>query len=356
MKRLGNVRLLLAVALAGVCAGGLASCLGPGGPQVTITVTPSSGVVPLTIAFDGTSSTAAGGVTTYHWVFGTGDESYESTGTYTFVHAGTFVLSLTVRAADGSSSTESAEIVVGPAVWITDSNLGRIYKLDMSGKALLTFNSPSPQPQGITLAEAEGRLWLFVACQGGGLQRIYRLDPTDGSVTGEFSAPGQSPRELTYGADTLKRIWCVDGTSRTFYALDPTTGQVFESFGLSYFNSFPQVRKDSFLRTPAGLDWTPQALASGYLWYLEGENGLLFKMKIVPSYDIMSGTQLELVGDPLHVPISAVTAIDWDGGYLWVVDVNEHEIVQIDPETGERTGVKITRFPGAATAGMEIER
>ena len=356
MKRLGCVRLPLVVVLACMCAGSFAGCLGPGGPQVKFEVMPSSGVVPLTIAFDGTSSTAASGVTAYHWVFGTGDESYEAAGRYTFHHAGEFVVSLTVRAADGSSSTSSMEIVVAPAVWITDSNLGRIYKLDMSGRALLTFDSPSPQPQGITLAEVEGRLWLFVACQGGGLQRIYRLDPADGSVARDFGAPGQSPRELTYAADGPKRIWCVDGTNRTFYALDPTTGQVLEAFGLSYFSSFQQVRKDSFLRTPAGLDWTPQALASGYLWYLEGENGLLFKMRIVPSYDIMSGTQLELVGDPLHVPVSAVTAIDWDGGYLWVVDVNEHEIVQIDPETGERTGAKITGFPGAATAGMEIER
>ncbi len=135
-----------------------------------------------------------------------------------------------------------------------------------------------------------------------------------------------------------------------------TTGQVFESFGLSYFNAFLQVRKDAFLRTPAGLDWTPQPPAPGCLWYLEGENGLLFKMRIVPSYDIMSGTQLELVGEPLRVSVSPVTAIDWDEGYLWVVDVNEHEIVQIDPVTGEPTGVKITGFPGAATAGMEIER
>jgi len=40
---------------------------------------------------------------------------------------------------------------------------------------------------------------------------------------------------------------------------------------------------------------------------------------------------------------------------LWVVDVNTHSIVQIDPETGLATGETIAGFPGAATAGLEIQ-
>ncbi len=355
MKTPRGIRLFFVGILVLALGGALAGCFFPGGPQAKIHATPSTGVVPLTVTFDGTGSTGPGGISTYHWSFGTEDESYEPTGTYTYQHAGTFTLSLSVRAEDGSTSTKTATIVVHPAVWITDSTLARIYKLDMEGNVLFSFDSPAPQPQGVTLAEADGKLWLFVACQGQGIQKIYRIDPQDGDTNREYSAPAQSPRELTYAADEPNRIWCVDGTSRKLYALNPANCQILESFGVNYFSSFPQVKNIPFLRTPHGLDWTPQVNASGHLWYLEGDNHLLFKMKIIPGYDLMSGTQLEIVGDPLYVPIFLVTGIDWYAGYLWVVDAGEHEIVQIDPETGTPTGTKITGFPGASTAGLEIE-
>ncbi len=355
MKRPGRFRLFPVGMLMFLLAGWLAGCSFFGGTAAKIEVSPPEGIIPLIVTFDGTASTGSGGISTYHWTFGTGDESYQPKGTYAYNRAGTFTLTLTVRSADGSTATKSLEIVVAPAVWITDSNLSRVYKLDMDGNVLLSFDAPGPQPQGIAVAEADGQTWLFLACQGEGTQRIYRLDPSDGDLSREFAAPAQSPREPTYAADNPKRIWCVDGTSRKLYALNPANCQILESFGINYFTLFPQVRNVAFLRTPNGLDWTAQANASGHLWYLEGDNHLLFKMKIVPSYDLMSGTQLEIVGDPLYVPVFAASAIDWYDGFLWVVDSNEHEIVQIDPETGSPTGVRITGLPGSNTTGMEIQ-
>ena len=326
----------------------------PGGPKAVIEVSVTEGLVPLTIDFDGSGSTAAAGISTYTWDFGTDDpDSHDVSGSYTYEHAGTFTLTLTVRAEDGSTNTNTVTITVAPAVWITDENLGRIYKLDMQGNQLDSFDLPVTEPRGITVAEVDGRSWLFVACFNGGNQRILRIDPTNGNVSHQYGAPGQSPKNLTFGAAEPKRIWHVDGLSRQLYAMNRTDLQNYEAFGTTYFN----VGVSPFLWTPQGLDWTPEVNASGHLWYLEGQTHLLYKIEIIPGYDIMSGTQLDIVGTPLQITASVfpVSAIDFYDDYLWVIDVNNHRIVQIDPDTGMPTGTQITGFPGASPAGLEIQ-
>jgi DNA-binding beta-propeller fold protein YncE len=327
-----------------------------GGTRATIEVSVTSGVVPLVISFDGTGSTGPDGITTYHWTFGDGESSYESSGDHVYAHAGTFPLTLEVRAADGSTDTARSTITVAPAVWITDANQNRIHKLDMEGNLLLSFDAPAPQPQGITVAEADGQTWLFVACYGNGSQRIFRMDPIDGDANRDYPAPGQSPRNLTFAATEPKRIWHVDALARRLYAINRTNGQVLESYGQNYFSTSPQVTNLPFLWTPQGLDWTPAPNASGYLWYLEGQNRLLYKIKIIPRYDIMSGTELRIEGNPLDIAVFGASAIDWYDGYLWVVDATNHEIVQVDPTTGYPTGVKITGLPGSNTTDLEIQQ
>jgi len=346
--------LIFPVLVALFLAGG---CVFNSGPTVEIVVSSLSGVVPLTVSFDGTNSTAAGGISTYTWDFGTDDPvSHDAAGTYTYQHAGTFALTLTVRAADGTTKSRSVTVTVAPAVWITDRNLNSVYKLDMQGNNLASFSLPASGPTGITTAEVGGKSWLFVACYNGGNQRILRIDPVSGDVSQNYSAPAQSPLNLTYGASGQRTIWHVDGTSHKIYRLNPPDLQVYEAYGQSYFKATsPQVANVPFLWTPQGLDWTPETNTAGYLWYLEGETRLLYKIRIVPGYDIMSNTQLQIVGDPVNVPVLSAAAIDMYDGMLWVVDVNTHSIVQIDPETGLATGETIAGFPGAATAGLEIQ-
>jgi hypothetical protein len=82
---------------------------------------------------------------------------------------------------------------------------------------------------------------------------------------------------------------------------------------------------------------------------------MLYKIKIIPGYDIMSDTQLEIVKNPVNIPIFSASAIDMYEGKLWVIDVDTHSIIEVDPDTGVLTGNIITGFPGAAPAGLEIQ-
>jgi len=317
-----------------------------------------SGTVPLTIQFSGSESCGAGGIDTFHWTFGTGDESYETGGTYTYQHAGEYTLTLSVRSGNGTMRTESMKINVLPALWVTDENLDRIYKLDMNGQEILSFPAPAAEPRGIASAVLGGTQWLYVACQGEGIQRLYRVDPSDGSVASEYGAPAQSPVQLAYGADEPERLWHTDALSRKIYELNPNSGAVLGSFGTNYFRSSRQVGDEIFLQTPQGLAWTERVGGAGYLHYLEGETHLLYEITIVPSYDLMAGMQLSIAGDPIEIlaDVFPVSGMAWLDGYLWVADRDRHRLVQIDPATGLGTGQTISGFPGANIGGLDIQQ
>ena len=356
MKRLGVVALLLLGVLLTVTLAGC-SLFGPG-TRAVIRLDRTSGVVPLTIAFDGTDSTGTDGISTYHWTFGTGDESYEPSGTYTYQSAGTYTLSLTVRAEDGKSVTETSSIVVQPAMWVTDGNLDQVYRLSLDGSLLDTFTLPAKEPRGVAIAIVNGQTTLVVACANEGFQKIVYLDPATGELRQMKDAPAQSPQEITYGATGQKMLWLVDGQSRMIYRMNPDSAQVFDAFGQSYFKATSlQVRDVPFLRTPEGLDWVAVENAPGVLYYLEGDTHVLWRIKIIPGYDLMSNTQLEVEGTGTELPsgIFPVSAIDIYDGKLWAIDVDRHRIVQIDLATGTLTGTEITGFPGAAPAGLEIQ-
>ena len=326
--------------------------------EAVIGVSSTAGIVPLTITFSGDASTCPGGVSAYRWTFGTGEEWYESSGTYTYDHTGRYTLTLTVRSADGNTDTKTVEIVVEPAIWACDEHLNRVYKLDMDGAVLSTFDLPVSQPNGIAIAEADGKAWLLVACYGGGNQRLLRIDQTTGDVSAEYTAPAQDPLYIAYGALEPQRIWHLDGLSRKIYELNPDSCLVLNSFGTNYFRASQQVGNEVFLQSPQGLSWMDNGGASGLLWYLEGETQLLYAIEIDPPINIFEGVQLEIETDPVPVDPSVfpVAGMDSYDGYLWVVDRDDHEIVQIDPATGLRTGVRITGFPGGSTSGLAIQQ
>ena len=326
--------------------------------KAVIEISGDSGIIPFTIEFDGSGSHGSGGIETYHWTFGTGDEWYGESGSYTYEHAGSYTLTLTVRDASGRTSSSSVQIEVAPALWITDENLAEIYKLDMDGNVLASFPAPAPQPRGISAAPVNGEWTLYVVCKGEGIQRIFRIDPDTGATVTQHSAPAQSPLQLTYGIEDPERVWHVDGLSRKIYELNPTSLQVLGSFGTNYFHSSQQVGNEPFLHTPEGLDWKEGPAPAGSLWYLEGDTRRLYEISIIPAYDIQAGVQLEVTGDPLELDSSIfpVAGIAWYDGFLWAADVFHHEIVQIDPTTGRKTGEAIRGFPGTKIAGLTFQK
>ncbi len=338
---------------------GLAGCtlFGPG-TKAVIQLDAYDGTVPLVIAFNGTGSTGTDGISTTHWQFGTGDDSYDASGSYTYSQAGTFTVSLTVRAANGKSVTETATVVVRPAVWVTDETLDCVYRLTIDGGLLDTFALPAKEPRGVTIATVDGLTTLVVACANEGFQKIVYLDPVTGALRQMKDAPAQSPQEITYGATAQKMLWHVDGQSRMIYRLNPETAQVFDAFGQTYFKSTSvQVRDVPFLRSPQGLDWVAVQNAPGALYYLEGETHVLWKIRIIPGYDLMANTQLQVEGLGVELPagIFPVRAIDIFHGKLWAIDVDRHRIVEMELLTGNLTGNAITGFPGSAPAGLEIQ-
>jgi len=327
--------------------------------EAVIVVDATSGTVPLTISFDGTASTGADGISYYHWAFGTDDEASGATGTYTYQQAGTFTLELMVRDQSGKTDTATITITIEPAMWLTDENLDRIYKLGMDGTVVGFFDLPAKEPRGVAIAEVNGQTLLVVACANEGFQRLLYLDPITGELEQDRSAPAQSPRQITYGAVGQKQLWHVDGLSRKLFRLNRTDAQVYEAYGQSYFKATsPEVKDVPFLWTPQGLDWTPSPPSLGRLWYLEGETHLFYEIEMIAGYDIMSNTQLRIAGDPVEITseIFPVAAVDLYDGYLWAIDIDRHRIVQIDPETGALTGTQITGFPGSAPSGLEIQQ
>jgi PKD repeat protein len=180
---------------------GLAGCdLFSPGTSAVISASATGATVPLTVTFDGTESTGTDGISTYHWIFGMEDESHGTSGTYTYQQAGMFTLSLTVRAEDGKTATETVAIRVNPAVWVTDETLDRVYRLSLDGATLGFFDLPAKEPRGVNIATVNGLTTLVIACANEGFQRIIYLDPVTGALLQEKPAPVQSPEEINYGA------------------------------------------------------------------------------------------------------------------------------------------------------------
>jgi len=341
-----------------VALGVLGGCAWFGGTEAVISVDVSSGTVPLTIAFDGTTAENADAIVTYHWTFGDGTESYEASGTHSYEHAGTFTLSLTVRDDRGNADTATAQIVVGPALWVTDENLDRVYRLSAQGSVLGYFDLPTTQPRGVTLAEVEKKTLLVIPCANDGFQRILYIDAQTGVEDRRFSAPAQSPRQITFQETGQIQLWHVDGLSQHIYRINHEDGRVLDAFGQSYFKATsPIVRDVAFLRQPQGLDWTTAETPVGRLWYLEGETHLLYKIEITLGYDILSTTQLSIEEEPVEITseIFPVADIDLYDGRLFAIDTDRHRIVEIDPSTGQMVGTPIYGFPGSAPTGLEIQ-
>jgi PKD repeat protein len=87
----------------------------PAGPSASFTASPTSGTSPLSVSFDASGSTYAGGtISAYEWAFGDGSTWTGRTAQHTYFSSGnqTFTATLTVRGADGKTGTTTTSIRV----------------------------------------------------------------------------------------------------------------------------------------------------------------------------------------------------------------------------------------------------
>ena len=87
--------------------------VGPAPPIAVASAVPSSGVAPLTVTFDGsTSHDPDGAVTAWRWSFGDGTSGTGPTITHVYSAPGVYTASLTVTDGDGLTNTTTATIAV----------------------------------------------------------------------------------------------------------------------------------------------------------------------------------------------------------------------------------------------------
>jgi alpha-tubulin suppressor-like RCC1 family protein/subtilisin family serine protease len=98
-------------------------------PTVTISNSPSAGLMPLTVAFTANGSDVDGDPLTYSWTFGDGGTSTNKNPVYTYTKMGLYTASVTVRDPSNATASASTKITVrAPAgligYWAMDEGAG----------------------------------------------------------------------------------------------------------------------------------------------------------------------------------------------------------------------------------------
>lgn len=96
-----------------------------------------------------------------------------------------------------------------------------VYKWTIEGVTTGNWASPDTMPRDLTYDGTY--LWLV----GGTNQKIYQLDPSDGSEITSFASPGILPTGLAWDGANL---WNYDANDQKMYLLDSTDGSVITSF------------------------------------------------------------------------------------------------------------------------------
>lgn len=112
---------------------------GTTGPlSATITPTPSSGPVPLTVSFSGTGST--GDIAGWHWEFGDGTTGNGSVASHTYSFAGTYTATLQVTDKSGATQQTPTTITVQPSTSSSTLPTAVLSSSTAAGNAPLTVS------------------------------------------------------------------------------------------------------------------------------------------------------------------------------------------------------------------------
>ena len=153
----------------------------PVAPVAVISPTTLTGDIPLTVSFDGSSST---GAVSYAWGFGDGTTASSSKTNHTFTIAGTYTTTLTVTNAEGLTNAKSVTVTANEAPAENTSPTAVIGSTTAVGDAPLSVNF-----DGSGSYDQEGGISSYLWNFGDGSQTT-----TGASATHSYTVPG------TYGA------------------------------------------------------------------------------------------------------------------------------------------------------------
>ncbi len=83
-------------------------------PSASLSASTSGGEVPLTVQFDGSSSSASAGIDSYFWDFGDGNTATDVSPSHTYTVVGNYTAVLTVTDLEGNTDSNSLQISVNP--------------------------------------------------------------------------------------------------------------------------------------------------------------------------------------------------------------------------------------------------
>ncbi|HWB95500.1 MAG TPA: hypothetical protein VG672_02330 [Bryobacteraceae bacterium] len=167
----------------------------------------------------------------------------------------------------------------GSALWIASTYNSRLVKLDaQTGKTIKEYRCPGsgvvkwgprgahPHPTGAHGMEWKYRqLWVAVPPAA----TIYVIDPEGGGVIRSFPAPGVRPHGIGWDADGS--LWCTESIHRSFFKLDPKTGQILRQVMLPL--TAPEV--DGLVIEPHGM-----SIWEGKFWFSCAETGEVYNLPI----------------------------------------------------------------------------
>ena len=160
-------------------------------PTAVIDATPTSGLAPLAVAFDGTGSSdpEAGGLS-YEWDLdgdGAFDDSTASQPAFTYAVEGSYDVGLRVRDAQGATGTAFTTIVVHQSLPepVIDAPLATVdwavgERIEFSGHA--TDDSGAPLP-------ASALTWTLILNHCPSTCHTHTVESWSGTATGSFDAP-----------------------------------------------------------------------------------------------------------------------------------------------------------------------
>jgi PKD repeat protein len=192
-------------------------------PIAVASANPTSGVAPLTVAFDGTaSSDADGDALTYAWDLdgdGAFDDGTAATASFTYTQPGTYTATLRVTDPSGASGTASVAISAGntaPDAVIDTPAAGTTWKVG----DVITFSGHATDAQQGTLP-ASALTWSLVLQHCPSTCHEHPLQTFTGTASGSFVAPDHE-----YPSHLELRLTATDAgglTNTESVQLDPQT-------------------------------------------------------------------------------------------------------------------------------------